>query len=136
MRKFLQGLVGRLRICGIGEVYSSFDALPVEKKSHSRFTVIGIDGASTGEAYPVENGIAYPFTMQLRAELLTPMTVAAEDAVYFFFEKLLPVLVEEGFLPLKFDAGMPKTDLRLGKLVYGGTFRLQGAFCVTKEDAA
>lgn len=136
MQELLQELLGRLQGCGIGEVYASFDALPVEKKSHSCFTVIGLEQVKSGEGYPMENGTAYPFTAQLRVDLLTPMTESPRESQRRFFESIVPAMAQEECSLLRFDAGAPKPDLRLGRMVYGGSFCLLGVLCTQKEDAA
>lgn len=136
MQELLQRLLERLQSCGVGEVYASFDALPVDKKSHSCFTVIGLEQVKTGEGYPVENGTAYPFTAQLRVDLLTPMTENPRESQRRFFESIVPAMAQEECCLLRFDAGAPKPDLRLGRMVYGGSFCLLGVLCTQKEDAA
>ena len=136
MQEILQKLLERLQGCGAGEVYASFDALPVEKKSHSCFTVVGLEQVKTGEGYPVEKGVAYPFTAQLRVDLLTPMTENPQESQRLFFEKIVPAMAQEECSLLRFDAGAPKPDLRLGRMVYGGTFCLLGVLCTQKEDDA
>lgn len=137
MQEILQRLLERLQSSGVGEVYASFDALPVEKKSHSCFTVIGLEQVKTGEGYPVEKGVAYPFTAQLRVDILTPMTENPQESQRLFFEKIVHAMAQEECSLLRFDAGAPKPDLRLGRMVYGGTFCLHGAICmINEEDAA
>ncbi len=136
MQEILQRLLERLQSSGVGEVYASFDALPVEKKSSRIFTVLGLMQVKTGEGYPVERGVAYPFAAQLRVDLLTPMPENPQNSQRIFFEKIVPAMAQEECCLFSFDAGEPKPDLRLGRMVYGGTFCLHGVICMTNEEDA
>lgn len=132
MQEILQKLLERLRGCGLGEVCTSFDALPVEQKSHKCFTVIGMQEVKSGEGYPLAQGAAYPLSLRIRVDLLTPMTEPPQKSQHLFFEKIVPAMAQEECCLCSFDAGVPKPDLRLRKLVYGGTFCLHGTLCVTE----
>ena len=48
----------------------------------------------------------------------------------------LGAMAQEECSLLRFDAGAPKPDLRLGRMVYGGTFCLLGVLCTQKEEDA
>ncbi len=127
----------RLQNSGIREVYTSFDAVSVEKKSRRLFTVISVQKMEFGDAFPARNGAVYPFTAELRVDLLTPMLEDPQDTVRFFFERIVPAMLGADCVFLKFDAHSPKIDLKLERMVCGGTFRLHGAFCIgeTEESA-
>ncbi|MBE6851526.1 MAG: hypothetical protein E7504_07350 [Ruminococcus sp.] len=137
MQEIYRMMLERLRSSGVPEVYASFDALPVEKKSRTLFTVLSLQQVDFGESYPIMGGGAYPFTADFRVDLLTPMMVDPQDTARFFFQRIVPAMLGTDCMFLKFDAQSPKIDLRLERMVYGGTFRLHGAFCIgeTEESA-
>lgn len=137
MQELYRMVLERLQNSGIREVYTSFDAVPVEKKSRRLFTVISVQKMEFGDAFPARNGAVYPFTAELRVDLLTPMLEVPQDTVRYFFERIVPAMLGADCVFLKFDAQSPKIDLKLERMVCGGTFRLHGAFCIgeTEESA-
>ncbi len=134
MDEICQMLLARLKNAGIPEVYPAFDAVPVRCKSHALFTVLTLRGMQFGDAYPCEAGAVYPFTADVRADLLAPMTADAQDLVRHFLAVTVPAMLGTDCLFLRFDAGMPQVDVKLQKMVYGGEFRLHGAICVQKTE--
>lgn len=134
MEEIYQQMLGRLRNSGISEVYPAFDAVPVQKKSHSLFTVLSMQNMQFGDAYPAEGGAVYPFTANFRADLLTPMTADPQETMQLFFSEIVPALLGTDCVFLRFDAEPPRVDLKLQKMVFGGEFRLNGAFCVTEME--
>ncbi len=137
MQELYRTVLERLQSSGIREVYTSFDAVPVEKKSHKLFTVISVQQVEFGDAFPASGGAVYPFTAEFHVDLLSPMLADPQDAAQFFFRKIVPAMLGADCVFLKFDAQSPKIDLKLERMVCGGTFRLHGAFCIgeTEESA-
>lgn len=131
MEQMYQMMMDRLHSCGITEVYTAFDAVPVEKKSRAMFTVLSLQNVQFGEAYPAKDGAVYPFTAEFRADLLTPMNIDPQGTMKFFFSKIVPAMLGSDCLFTGFDTALPRVDLKLRRMVYGGTFRLHGAFCMS-----
>ncbi len=134
MEKIYQSILARLKACGISEVYPSFDAVPVARKSQTLFTVLSLQRVQFGEAYPAEGGAVYPFTADFRISMLTPMTADPQDTARFFFSAIVPAMLGTDCLFVKFDAQNPSIDLKLGRMVFGGQFCLNGAFRVTETE--
>ncbi len=136
MDEICQMLLARLKNVGIPEVYTAFDAVPVRCKSSVLFTVLTLRSIRFGDAYPCKAGAVYPFMADVRADLLAPMTADAQELVRHFFAVTIPAMLGTDCLFLRFDAGMPQADLKLQKMVYGGEFRLHGAFCAQKTEGS
>ncbi len=134
MDKIWLDFVERLRDSDIGEVYPSFDAVPVEKKSKQRFTVIEPTQVQYGEAYPMKDGAVYPFTADFCVSTLTPMTISLVDAEAFVCQQLVPALFGTGSLMREIVIKPVEIDLKLGKMVHRCTFRIKGSLCVTKSE--
>lgn len=133
MHEIYKIMLERLKSCGIAEVYPAFDAVPVGKKSHALFAVLVPEEVTFGEGYPVKNGAVYPFTARLQVALLTPMQADMQDTMRFFFAKVIPAMLGADCTFGRFEAGLPKPDLRLQKMVCGGTFRLNGSYYHASE---
>lgn len=134
MDEICQTLLARLKNAGIPEVYPAFDAVPLKAKSAALFTVLSIRNMQCGEGYPAEGGAVYPFTADVRADLLAPMTADAQELLQYFFVHIVPAMLGADCLCLRFDAGMPKVDVKMQKMVFGGEFRLNGAFYVSETE--
>lgn len=134
MHEISQMLLERLKNAGIPEIYPAFDAVPLRQKSSSLFTVLSVSRIECKEGFPVQGGAAYPFTAQIRADLLAPMTADAQSMQTYFFAEIVPAMLGADCLFLRLDAGSPKTDLQLQKVVFGGEFRLNGVFYVTETE--
>lgn len=134
MQELYETMLARLRNSGIPEVYPAYDAVPLDRKSSALFAVLSQQSLLFGDAYPVKQGAVYPFTADFRVDLLTPMTADPQDTVKYFFTRIVPAMLGSDCLFLRFDAQCPKVDLKLGRMVFGGVFRLCGAFCVTETE--
>lgn len=134
MDEIWQELLDQLRGSGIGEVYPSFDAVPVSGKSDRRFLVLEPTQVQYGEAYPKQDGVVYPFQADFCISVLTPMTVALPEEERFVCQKLLPALLGMDAPVWEITVKPVEIDLRLGKMVQRCTFRIKGALCVTETE--
>lgn len=134
MEEIYQSLLARLRDSGIKEVYPSFDAVPVAKKSGVLFTVLEPMQVQYGAAYPMQSGAVYPFTADFRISMLTPMTADPQETARFFYTKIVPAMLGTDHLFTHFEAQPPQIDLKLRRMVQQCTFRVHGALCVTETE--
>ncbi len=134
MDQIWMDFVEKLRNSGIGEVYPSFDAVPVSKKSQQRFTVIEPTAVQYGEAYPMKDGTVYPFAADFCVSTLTPMTVSLVDAEAFVCQDLVAALFGMGSLMREIVIKPVEIDQKLGKMVHRCIFSIKGAVCVTKTE--
>ncbi|MBR1555902.1 MAG: hypothetical protein IJ644_11010 [Oscillospiraceae bacterium] len=110
------------------EVYPTFDAVPVSSKSHKLFVVLSPECFQLHQAFPDGNSGIAPFTATFRISVLAPAVTPAEKLLEFFYSVLVPVLHSANCFLSETQADAPKTDGRLQKLVYSGTFRLKGVY--------
>lgn len=136
MEAIFQAVLARLRGEDLTEIYPSFDAVPLEKKSKERFTVLTMEQVQLQEPYPAEMGTVYPFTADFRLDVLSPMTGDPQVSAGFFFSVLVPRLLEEDCTIREIRTDSPKVDLQLQRLVCSGTFRMSGLYVPAESEAA
>ncbi len=127
-------LAGRLRNARITEVYPGFDAVPVQKKSAVQFVILSVQEIRFGETRCVQGGTVHPFSAAVRADLHLPMTAQAQAAAAYFYERLVPALLQDECQCRSFAVQPPHGDAKLQKLVFGGEFRFDGVLCVSGEE--
>ncbi len=125
-------MLDKLRTRADGEVYSSFDAVPVRKKSPRRFAVLTLEGMKTGKPFPVQGGEVHPFALQMRVDVLCPMDAYPEEAMLWFETKLLPVILNCTTSEVRMDP--PDVDLKLQKLVCSWHFAQYGEYRMMETE--
>ncbi|MBR0483389.1 MAG: hypothetical protein IJJ69_01240 [Oscillospiraceae bacterium] len=110
------------------EVYPAFDAVPVSAKSRNLFVVLSPECFQLHQAFPDGNSSIAPFTATFRISVLAPAVTPSEKLLEFFYTVLVPILHSANCFLYETQADAPKTDGKLQKLVYSGTFRLKGVY--------
>ena len=117
------------------EVYPSFDAVPVTKKSSAMFTVIALESMQIEPKYP--HGLtgqytgAYPFSAVFKVSVLIPMTEPLDTAEDFFYGTAVPRMELAGNALC--DALPARVDAALGRIVKEGRFRMRGLYVEGNE---
>jgi hypothetical protein len=118
------------------EIYPSFDAVPVSRKSTMLFTVVSLDSVQLEPEFP--GGItsimtgAFPFTAVFQISVLVPMSQPLETAEDHFYTVILPRMESAGSTLC--DVLPAHTDAALGRIVMEGRFRLRGILLEGSED--
>ena len=114
------------------EVYPSFDAVPVSKKSNTCFTVIAPESVQLDAPFPVGNGNAYSFSAVFAVYVLIPMTQPLESADDLFYGTILPRMETLGCVLCETEPA--HADIRLNRVVTKGKFRLRGVSVGEEAD--
>lgn len=134
MRRILDRAVELFREAGIREVYPSFDAVPLAKKSDRLFTVLGLESVQLDAPFPDGRGGVYPFAATLKVSVLVPMDAPLCRAEAFFYEKALPVLRQFGAVPG--EAAPAAVDVKLQRVVMTAKLRIRGLYADGDEVRA
>ena len=122
------------RFCGgeLREVYPSFDAVPFDRKSDRLFTVLAPESVQFDAPFPQggEKG-ALPFSLVCKVSVLTPMQAPVSVAEAFFYTTVLPRM--EALGSVLCEVAPPQVDIRLGRVVLEGKFRLRGVYFGEEE---
>lgn len=119
------------------EIYPSFDAVPVSRKSTKLFTVVSPESVQLEPVIPAglesTAGNACPASAVYRVSVLIPMTQPLETAEEYFDTVILPRMESIGSTLC--DVLPPQVDAALGRVVMQGKFRLRCLFLEGSEDA-
>lgn len=110
------------------EIYTSFDSIPVMKKSGNLFVVVSVKRVTLNSAFPDGHQGMALFTADFRISVLAPMTTSGERMLEFFYTVIMPRMHSAGCMPYEMQADAPEIDLKLQKLVYSGLFHLHGIY--------
>lgn len=126
MQALFEEILRRFRGEDLREVYPSFDAVPISRKSDVLFTVIRPESVQLDAPFPDGNGGACPFSAVYAVSVLVPMTSPLSRAEDFFYEKALPRMEELGSVLC--EVRPAHVDVKLGRVVMEGRFRLRGVY--------
>ena len=137
MTNLLAYILNALRGDDHQEVYPSFDAVPVSRKSTALFTVVAPESVQIEPVIPVglERAalLAYPFSAVYKVSVLIPMTQPLATAENYFYNTILPRMESVGSTLC--DVLPAHVDAALGKVVMQGKFRLRCLYTEGSADA-
>jgi hypothetical protein len=137
MQNLLAYILNVLRGEDHQEVYPSFDAVPVSRKSTALFTVVSPESVQIEPVIPVglegTAVLAYPFSAVYKVSVLIPMTQPLGTAENYFYNVILPRMESVGSTLC--DVLPAHADAALGRVVMQGKFRLRCLFAEGSVDA-
>ncbi len=108
------------------QVYPSFDAVPVVKKSSQLFTVVGFEQFQTEPIIPDGGNGVIPFTAVFRISVLGDFQSPLRKSEDFLFQVLLPRVSSIGGVVCEI---LPATtDMKLQKTVVSALVRVNGFY--------
>ncbi len=131
MQALFDEILRRLRGVDYTEVYPSFDAVPVGKKSADLFTVLTAETIKLDAPFPEGGRIFCPFSAVFTVSVLVPMTAPLETAEDHFYDKLLPRMKGLGCVLCEVRAA--RVDVKLGRVIMDGRFTVRG---LTMEEVS
>ncbi len=132
MQDLYQEMLKKLRARAGREVYASYDAIPVRKKPPRRFAVLTLEGMKTDKPFPIEGGEVHPFTLEMRVDVLLPLSGYPEEAMLWFETMFLPVILSESAGEVRMEP--PDVDMKLQKIVCSWHFRQYGEYRMMETE--
>jgi hypothetical protein len=126
LEELLDAVWEQFRGESLKNVYKSFDAVPVSRKSKEMFIVLGVDSMQIGEAFPDGRAGACAFSAVFRVSVLIPTSQPLEIAEEYFYSVAVPRMEEMGCVLC--EVLPPKADAMLDRVVMAGKFRLGGVY--------
>lgn len=108
------------------EVYPSFDAVPVIRKSPRFFTVVGLEKIQTQSVIPDSQNGVIPFTAVFRICVLADFQRPLNLSEDFLFQVIFPRVKSVGGVLCEILP--PSADNRLQKTVTAGLFSFRGFY--------
>ncbi|MBO4878352.1 MAG: hypothetical protein J5501_10130 [Ruminococcus sp.] len=125
IKEALDMIAQSLRERGEKNVYTSFDALPAERKG-KLFTVIGIGGMNISRPVYSLGNIYIPFTAEAEIKLTSPESAGSGELLEHFSLCTEPALEGMSGLSCRLTKLTLKHDTTLGRLVLCAGFTVTG----------
>ncbi|MBQ8959597.1 MAG: hypothetical protein IJ071_00015 [Ruminococcus sp.] len=106
----------RLAQAGVRNVFTAFDALPVDKKGEC-FTVVGVSSLSVEAPIKAPMTVYFPIRAEVEITLLAPESWSLEQIYGLFCEKIEPVLLELSGLTTRLKSLSLRPDSNLHRTV-------------------
>ena len=132
MQALFEQVIARLRAGGLRQVYPSFDAVPVRKKSDTLFAVVEPRQVQMDAPFADGSHGAVPFTAIYSVHLLIPMTQPIETAEDVFYGTVLPSLAPMGCVLC--EVVPAHADVKLSRVVMEARFRQRGVYLREEAD--
>lgn len=126
MRELLDGVIAALRQGCRSEVYPSFDAVPLPKKSDRLFAVAELRRVQLDAPFPDGSHAVHPFTAEVRISVLVPMTSPVQRAEDFLYGSVMPVMDTLGAVLCEVQPAL--ADARLQRVMLQAVFKLKGIY--------
>ena len=133
VQALFEQVIARIRAGGLREVYPSFDAVPVSKKSSTLFAVVEPKQVQMDAPFADGSRGAVPFTAVYSIHLLIPMTQPLETAEDVFYGTVLPSLAPMGCVLC--EVVPAHVDVKLGRVVMEAKCRQRGVYLREGADA-
>ena len=122
----LNSIKNELTDAGVTNVYTIFDAVPIEKKGRDFFTVVGISSFETSSPIYSEFTIFIPFKAEVEIKI-TARESGELAALYRYYDtKIEPVINQLSNLSSKISRMSLKHDTNINRLVLNAGFSING----------
>ena len=92
LKDIIDSVAEALSESGVDEVYSAFDAIPIDNKSKSFFTTVGISAFESSVPIYTYFMIYLPFKAELEINVTAPKNISMEQLYSYYDEKIQPVV--------------------------------------------
>lgn len=111
---------------GVKNVYTSFDACPIERKPAGIFTVIGISRYNAESPVYTYSATLVPYTAEVSVKVTAPENMSAGELLTYFGSAIEPVLDNIYGLTCKLSSAAIKFDSTVNRLVLTATLAVGG----------
>lgn len=126
LKKILDQIAEELRSCGVKEVYTAFDNIPIEKKGAGIYTVAAIESFESSAPIYSDSIIYLPFKAEASISLIAPQSMTMAKLYDCFDADILPIIDKMGSLTCSLRNLTMKNDANIRKLVLKVRFSASG----------
>ncbi len=134
MQKLMELVLDQLKKGAVEELYPAFDAVPYPTKSETLFVVAAPERIQLEAPFVCHSTAVHPFTADIRISVLIPMTSHISRAEDMLYQKILPQM--ERLCAVLCEVSAPQVDVKLGRVVLAGVFRMRGLYSDDREVTA
>lgn len=135
LRTIAEKIAERLTECGVENVFTCFDNIPISEKGSGIFTVVGIEGFESYAPIYSEEKIYIPFRADSAISITAPKKFSMTQLYAYFDEKILPALSNTGGMTCSIKGVAIKNDRNIGKLSLKCRISFSGIHSIQRRSA-
>ena len=120
LTQIIDDIKRRLMEAGVRNVYTAFDALPVDRKGEC-FTVVGVSSLNVEAPIMAPLTVYFPIRAEVEITLLAPENWSLEQLYGLFCQKVEPVLLEMSGMTTRLKSLALKPDSNLHRIALKAT---------------
>lgn len=117
LRQLMAEVAGKLRQSGASHVYSAFDAVDIQRKPRSIFTVIDVSSFESGTPIYSQYTVYLPFKAELAIRITAPECWTMEQLYSYFDRYIAPAAESMSGLNCSMRSITMKPDSNINRLV-------------------
>ena len=117
LRQLMEEAASRLRESGASHVYSAFDAVDIQKKTRSIFTVIDVSAFESSTPIYSLSTVYLPFKAELSFRVTAPECWSMEQLYDYFDQYIAPAVEKMSDMNCSLRSVALKSDSNINRLV-------------------
>ena len=126
INSIIKEIIEKLSAKGLKEVYSTYDAVPLERKSRNFFTVIGLDTFESQQPIYSPETVFIPYKAEIFINVTAPESYSMRKLYEYFSGNIKPVIMENSGLDFYIKKVSMKHDTQVSRLVLTAEISVTG----------
>lgn len=126
INSIINEVVEKLSASGLKEVYSAYDAVPVERKSRSFYTIIGLDSFESQQPVYSPETVFIPYKAEIFINVTAPESYSMRKLYEYFSGNIKPVIMENTGIDFYIKKVSMKHDTQISRLVLTAKISVTG----------
>ncbi|MDE6835225.1 MAG: hypothetical protein K2J39_13410 [Ruminococcus sp.] len=122
----IKEVIEKLSASGLKDVYSAYDAVPVERKSRSFYTIIGADSFESQQPIYSPVTVFMPYKAEIYINITAPENYSMQNLYEYFSANIKPVIMENSGLDFYIKKVSMKHDTQICRLVLTAKISVTG----------
>ena len=126
INSIIDEVVEKLSANGLKDVYSAYDAVPVERKSRNFYTIIGLDTFESQQPIYSPATVFMPYKAEIYINVTAPESYSMQKLYEYFSGNIKPVIMENSGLDFYIKKVSMKHDTQISRLVLTAKISVTG----------
>ena len=126
INKIISEVIDKLSAKGLKEVYSAYDAIPVERKSRNFYVIIGADTFESQQPVYSPTTIFLPYNAVISVRVTAPENYSMRKLYEYFSDNVKPVIMENTGTDFYIKKVSMKHDTQISRLVLTAEISVTG----------
>ena len=126
INQIINEVIEKLSAKGMKEVYSTYDAIPLERKSRNFYTIIGADTFESQQPIYSPATIFVPYKAEIFINVTAPENYSMRKLYEYFSDNIKPVIMENTGTDFYIKNVSMKHDTQISRLVLNAKIFVTG----------